>query len=135
MKKIIIFFVMCGLILPLFSFAQDGQISPPKNLDELKTFGQKVGDSFKSNFPDAVKKVWEEKVLPTWEGMYEWVKNNIWPRVEGFFKTIVKPKVQEEVEKRKPVVQEEFQKETQALKQEAPQVGQTLWERFKELIK
>jgi len=134
MKKIIILAIFIGLLLPFFSFAQQS-VSPPENIDEVKAMGQKAGTTIKEDLPGELENIFKEQVLPVWEKMYNWSVSNIWSKIDNWFQVIFQPLLKSEVEKRKPVVKEEFQKEKQELKQEAPQVGQTLWERFKELIK
>ena len=67
--------------------------------------------------------------------MLDFWENNIWPKIAGWFKKEVEPRVKQEYEKRKPMLEQEFQKEKEELKQELPKVSKSLWERFKELIK
>lgn len=133
-KILINFLIIAGLILPALSSAQQ-PLSQPENMEQARELGQKVGESAKDNLPGAIKKIWDEEVLPIWEKMYNWFKENIWLKIATFFKNLVQPKIKEEVEKRKPVVEEEFQKEKQEIKGELPDVTKSLWERFKDLIK
>ena len=126
--------IILGFIFPVLISAQQQPVSPPGNVEEIKTFGQRAGEIIKEKLPGTLENIWKEEVLPLWQKMYEWAKINIWPKVEGIFKTVVKPKVQEEYEKRKPVVKEEFQKEKEEMKSEVPQVTKSLWEKFKELL-
>jgi len=135
--KFIVILSTFGLFLPVFSFAQN-QITPPDTLEEAKEMGERVVKVGITELPEIMKKTWEEEAMPIWRAMYDkwsgWWDNtiqpwlqNIWEKIAGIFGR--------EVEKRKPVIEEEFQKEKEELKEEAPEIGKSLWERFKELIK
>lgn len=144
--KIIIFLIIGGLILPVLSFApyrtcsgagfaQQGAVSPPENLEEAKVLGEKAVQITEKELPGNLENIWDNEVLPAWQRMYGWFLANIWSKIDNWLSDVFKPLLKEEAEKRKPLIEEEFQKEKQELKQEAPQVGRTLWERFRELIK
>lgn len=126
-KNIIGFLLVLGLILPGFGFAQEtSNIQPPETLEEAKQMGKKALEVTKKELPGILEKIWKEEVLPLWQRMYDWFKENIWSRIV--------PRAKEEIEKRKSVIEKEFKKEKEELKQEVPKVGKSLWERFKELI-
>ena len=135
LRKTLIILIISALLLPSFSFAQTDKVSVPENFDEAKNIGQKAWCIIKEELPQRIERIWQEEVLPVWQKMYNWFLEKIWLKVRSWFETNFYPLIKEEVEKRKPVVEEEFQKEKQELKEEAPRVGQSLWERFKELIK
>jgi len=150
-KIIIIFSLISGLILPSFSFAQEGEESKlssspfatareqefkqPETVEEVKALGEKALEVGKKELPGVLGTIWKEEILPIWQKMYNWFKINVWPKIESWFKKEVEPRAKEEIEKRKPAIEEEFQKEKEELKEELPKVGKSLWEKFKELIK
>lgn len=141
LPKTIIILSIAILILPSFSFvlAQNQPIEMPGTLDEAKEMGEEFSQEAKEKLPGILEKLWKEEVVPVWGAMWSWAKNwwqeTIWPRITGFFKEKIKPPVEEEIEKRKTIIKEEFEKEKEELKKEAPEIGKSLWERFKEIIK
>lgn len=132
--NIILVLAIVGIITPNFSFIRGQGLTPPENIEEAKELGEKALETTQKEMPGLVEKIFNEEVLPIWQKMYDWVKANIWPKIEGFFEKFIKP----EVEKRKPVIEEEFEKEKQEMKEEVkntlPQVLKSLWEKFKDLI-
>jgi len=132
-KIIINFLVILGLILPCFSFAQKEVTSPPETLEEVKTIGMKA----LKLLPETLKGIWQE-ALGIWQTMGKKAKNfsdsyiwpwfqNIWQKIQSFFG--------KEIEERKPGIEREFKKEKEEMKEEIPKVGESLWKRFKEIIK
>jgi len=138
-KKFISILIIFGFFLPSFSFAQEQPFQPPKTLEGAKEMGEKFGEAAKEKLPGILEKLWKEEVMPIWSKMWNWAKNwlenAVWPWIIGFFKEKIKSSLEEEIEKRKPIIKEEFEKEKQEIKKEAPEVGKSLWERFKEIIK
>ncbi len=71
-----------------------------------------------------------EQELSFWQKAWSWFKENIWLKVKNWTKT--------EFEKRKEYLRENFQKEKEGIKEEikteAPRAGQSLWQRFMDLI-
>lgn len=131
-KNLVIFLIIYGLILPIFSFAQVEPISPPETLEETKGWLERAWETIKKNLPGILEKIWKEEVLPVWKRMWEWSKVNIWSKIEILFKR--------EIEKRKSIFEEGVEKEKEELKKEIkeeviPKASKSLWERFKELIK
>lgn len=61
---------MAGLFLPLTA---QGEANPPKNPEEAKGFGLEI----LKQLPEAVKEVWQERVLPLWQKMWEWSKTQL----------------------------------------------------------
>ncbi len=127
LKKIISILVIFGLFLPIFSFAQEQGILPPKDINEAKGIGEKALKVFQEDLPGILKETLTEKVFPVWKKMWDWFDANIWLKVL--------PKGKSELEKRRAIIKEEFKKEKKELKTELPEVEKSLWERFKELIK
>ena len=119
---------MINFILSTFVLAQElPKIEAPENLEEAKEMGERALKEAGKQLPGILEKVWKEEVLPIWQKMWEWFKNNIWLKIEALF--------QKEAQKRKPIIEEEFQKEKEELKEELPETTKSLWEKFKELIK
>lgn len=132
MKKIVLFLLILGILMPSFSFSE---ITPPETVEGVKALGEKALETGEKEMPGILKRIWQEEVLPVWRKMYNWFMINIWPKLVGFFNKYLKP----EIEKRKPIIDEEFQKEKEEMKksaqEEVPAATKSLWERFKELIK
>jgi hypothetical protein len=131
----LIFLIAWGLIFPLFSFAQQHSVSPPQNKEEIKNFIQKAIETIKEKIPLIVAKIWKEEVLPVWQKMYDWFKRNIWLKIENWFKDTLLPLLKGEFSENKPLIKEEFQKEKEEMKSDLPNVRESLWERFKDLIR
>ena len=113
--------------MPVLSFSQETSITPPETVGEAKEIGKKALEVGETELPSILQKIWQEDVLPIWTKMFNWFKDNIWIKIW--------PLAEEEIEKRKPIIEEEFEKEKEELKEEAPEIGKSLWEKFKELIK
>lgn len=137
-KQLIIISIICGLLLPSFSFAQLQSFQTPETLEEAKEMGEKAGEEIKEKLPGILEKMWKEDILPVWEKMYEkwseWWDSSIQPWLQSIWGKIA-TLFGKEVEKRKPMIEEEFKKEKEEIKEELPEVTKSLWEKFKELIK
>jgi len=136
MQKILSTLILFCLLAPLFVFAQsENQITPPANIEEVKEVGEKALTIGEKELPGIIQKIWKEEVVPLWLKMYGWFKSRYGDRINNWFQETIKP----ELDKRKPKVEEEFKKESGEMKtevkQELPKIGQSLWEKFKELIK
>jgi len=129
MKNLILFLIFTGLLFPSLSFSQQADL--PENPGEVKILWEKVLKIGETEIPRIAKKIWEEQVLPIWQGMYRWAKDHIWTRFYSWFQKVISP----EIEKRKPQIKEEFEKEKEEARQEIPKVGKSLWEKFKEIIR
>ena len=133
------FFAISCLIFPALTFSQTTLPSVPENPQEVKELGAKALDVAEKQGPGIVSRIWNNEVLPVWKKMFGWTKEHIWEdRLKSKLETVwagTLRVLKVEVEKRKPKVQEEFQEEKREIKQEAPQVGKSLWEKFKEIIK
>lgn len=134
MKKTLVILILFGFLLPYFSFAQVTPTTVPENMEQAKELGQKALETTQKEMPGLIKNIFQNEVLPLWQKMYNWFKENIWPKVKDWFMKFIQP----EIEKRKPGIQEEFQKKKietkEQLQTEVPKIGQSLWEKFKELI-
>ncbi len=128
-KKTILFLTVIGVLMPAFSFAQNGTATVPENWEEIKDLGQKGLETSKS-LPQILENIFKNDVLPVWEKMYGWFKINILSKLS--------PNVQKEIEERKPVIEEEFQKEKEEIKGDWPSAKTTimnLWQKIKEALK
>jgi len=134
-KKIAVISAICGLLLPVFIFAQEQGFEQPENFEEVKEIGEKSLEVGRRELPGVLEAIWEKEVLPTWQKMYDWFMTNVWPKIESWFKKEIEPRAKEEIEKRKPIIEEEFEKEKEEVKEELPKVTKSLWEKLKELIK
>lgn len=114
--KIMLIFIISGMILPLFSFAQ--AIKIPETLEEGKTFGWDIVKNLPREFLKIGQKIWERA-------------ENVWGKILSIFG--------QEIERRKEIIKKEFPGEKEEMKKEIktemPKISQSLWERFKELIK
>ncbi len=123
--------IVAILLVSLFSFgnfaAAQSSLDQPETVEEAKELGKKALEIGKKELPGIIEKIWEQEVLPIWQKMYNWFLENIWAEVW--------PYAEKEIEKRRPLIEEEFEKEKQELREEAPELGKSLWQRFKELIK
>ena len=136
-------------VSPYPSFTQ-AISSPPKksigvneqkfqNLDERSSVLGKIkimGRGFLNIFLKILKKYWQ-KALSVWEKIFHWFKNiyNLYlaPWIKKFY-TKIDGFWNREIEKKKPKIRKKFQKEKQKMKEDIPRVGNSLWQRFKELI-
>lgn len=91
MKKLIIILLIIGLVLPLFSLAQN----LPENLEDFRGIGKRIWEGFISG----IKNAWQS-ALEIWQKMWEWFKNfwnsyifpffqSIWQRILDFFQSNV----------------------------------------------
>ena len=132
-KNVIGFLLVLGLILPGVAFAdvafaqETSNFQPPATLEEAKEMGKRAFETTQKELPGILEKIWKEEVLPLWQKMYDWFKENIWSKIA--------PRAKEEIEKRKPVIEEEFKKEKEEVKEELPEVTKSLWEKLKELTR
>jgi len=138
-KKIILALIILGLLLPGFAFSeQPPSIQAPETLEEAREIGERAGKEIKEKLPGILEQIWKEEVMPIWRGMWQWF-NGVWnrhigPRIEAIWQRI-QELLGKEIEKRKPIIEEELEREKEELKKELPEVGKSLWQRFKELIK
>lgn len=120
--------IISGLILANYSFgAGMTTFHVPDTLEGVKDALYNAFLVLKERMPVILTTIWRETVIPTWQRMFDWFKENIWAKIS--------PRAREELEKRKAILKEEFPKEKEELKKEIPQASKSLWERFKELIK
>ncbi|MFH1401883.1 MAG: hypothetical protein ABIG40_02885 [Parcubacteria group bacterium] len=131
--------MILNLFAPALCCGQTQLLEQPKDFNEAEQIGQRALDVIQKDIPGLIGEVWRNEVLPVWQKMFDWVKVHIWENwlksgLKNLWQKVVRI-FREEVEQRKPIIEEEFEKEKQELKEEAPQVGKSLWEKFKELIR
>jgi len=130
---------MLGLLLPnlIFIFAQT-PVEAPGTIEEAKEITHEAIDVVEKELPEILERMWREEVIPVWRNMWKWL-SNVWnmyiePRIETLWQRIQEI-LGKEIEKRKPIIEEETTKEVEEIKKELPEVGKSLWKRFRELIK
>ncbi len=144
----VIFTILLTVVCPYLSFAQtipgfpekftasqetQNPPSVPRTLEEAKTMGEK----FLTKIPEAFSKSWQEALI-VWKKMFSWFKSfwnsYIAPWLQNLWNKILSS-LGKEVEKKKPEIKKEFQKEKEEMKEGIPRIGESLWQRFMELIR
>ncbi len=141
-KRIIIILVIFGFLFPSFAFLQNQSVKSPETLEEAKEMGEEALGTAQKKLSGILERIWKEEVLPFWGKMWDgargWWNSSIFPWLQNIWQKIL-GLLGKEVEKRKPVIEEELQKEKEEIKEEMkeelPKIGESLWERFKGLIK
>ena len=133
--KYLLSFLIFGLLLTTAVPCSLAQEPPkaPENMEEVETMGEET----LKGFPGTLEKTWQE-ALGIWKKMAEWIKDFYFSYISTWFKNIwqkICSFLGKEVERKKPEIKEGFEEEKQELKEEIPRVGQSIWERFKDLIK
>jgi len=123
MNKIIFIGVLIGLLFTQSVQAATGSI--PVNIEETL---DRVMDFLLHDLPALIKGIFEENVLPIWNRMYEWFKENIWEKI--------KPLTTEEIERRKEIAEEEARKEREELLAEIGEISikNDIWEKVKDFL-
>lgn len=137
-KKTIFTLIILGLLAPGFAFSgPQSLIETPETLEEARKIGERASEEIKEKLPGILERIWKEEVAPTWRTMWQWFRNiwdaHIWQRIETLWQKI-QTLLGKEIEKRKPLIEEGLEKEKQEIKEEMPEIGRSLWQRFKELI-
>ncbi len=104
-------------------------VKTPETIEEAKKINQETAEALKKEMPGILERLWKERVIPVWEGMWRWFESKttaFWQKIQELFG--------KEVEKRKPIIEEELIKEKQEIKKELPEIGKSSWERFRELL-
>lgn len=151
----LILFSFITFSLPYISFSQtSGNLQPPENFNQFKEEAQNTGKTVLQNLPEAVKKIWDNEVLPLWEKMW-WHFKVFWkktldPYLNKIWYSYLKPKItkiilkiekmaEKKIEEKKPQIQKEFQKKKEETKKEierqAPKATETILEKLKEILK
>lgn len=132
LRKLIIITIIFGFLFPVLIMSTLARaVEAPRTLEEAKQAAKEAGEAVQEELPGVLRRIWEEKVLPIWQGMWDWFYVNVWSKIENWFRREIEPKIEE----RKPIIEQELEKEKEEIKQELPEAGKSLWERFKELIK
>lgn len=127
LQRFIIILSIIGILIPSFSFAQ--LTEAPKTLDDAKG----VSLDILGKLPDAIKKVWNNEAWPFILKMWTWAKD-VWDKYLGDKVGELWQKFLDFIGKKAPDLQKEFEKERTEMQQDAPKVGNSLWQKFKELI-
>jgi len=148
-QKIIVFLLIVGIFLPIFGYCQT-PLEVPGTMEEAQNTAKSGIKTVLTEMPTIIKTIWREQVLPVWRKMWnlfkdawrDYIKNflrNLWystlkPQIQSIIQK-VKGLLGREIEKQKPLIEEEFQKERKEMEKEIPQVTESFWQRFKELLK
>jgi len=125
MNKIIVLGVLIGVLFAQNIQATTATESMTLNIEETlnRTIDFIVNDLF-----GLVKGLFEEKVIPLWEKMYEWIKENVWEKI--------KPLTEAEIERRKQIAEEEYQAEKEEILEEIEEISikNDIWEKIKTFL-
>ena len=128
MKKIIFLGVLIGLL-----FTQNVQaLTKPINTESISISFENTLDRVMSfilhDFPGIIKENFNEKVIPLWREMYQWIDVNIWEKI--------KPYTGAEIERRKQIAEEESKKEREELIKEIGEIStnNNVLEKIKEFL-
>jgi len=128
MKKTIILFLITGILLPSFSFAQ--VIEAPNSIDEAKAMGKNVW-SMVPNFG--------KELLQDTKQVLNWLFGGVFRIWNSYIYPILKKSVFPKVKERGPIIKEEFQKEKTEMKgeikTEIPRVRKNIWQQIKDFMK
>lgn len=148
-QKIIVFLLIVGLFLPLAGFCQE-PLKVPGTVEEAQNAAKSGIKTILTEMPTIIKTIWREQVLPVWRKMWNLFKNAWAGYIKNFLRNLwystLKPQIQSiiqkvkvilgrEIEEQKPLIEEEFQKEKEEMGKEIPQVTESFWQRFKQLLK
>jgi len=115
------------------------QAEIPETIDEAVKESKELGEEVSQKLPNAVRKIWDNEVIPFWQNMFNWIEEKIW----GNF---LEPVVQDIIdrfknfsEERRPILEQELEKEKEELKEGlregASQAKESLWQRFLDLFR
>ena len=124
MNKVIFLGILVGLL-----FIQNIQVVNAKIIaGGAEDVLNRIVDFILYELPGIIKEIFEEKVLPIWSRMYEWLKENVWENI--------KPLTREEIERRKKIAEEEAQKEKEELLQEIGEISikNEFWGKIQEFL-
>ena len=114
----------------------------PDTIDEAKEGVLNIGDKVIAAIPGVVMGIWKNEVVPAWNAVWNWAKEEVWekrvkPALETFLNK-VKELLGREIEKRKPLIEQELEQEKQELEEDiktyGKNAGKGLWERFQALF-
>ena len=125
MNKIIVLGVLIGVL-----FSQNIQAATTTDAIALnieETFNRVI-DFIVNDLFGIVKGIFKEKVIPLWEKMYEWFKENIWAKI--------KPLTEAEIERRKQIAEEESQAEKDEIIEEMEEISikNDIWGKIKTFL-
>ncbi|MCD6550337.1 hypothetical protein J7K24_02210 [bacterium] len=147
-KNFIVGLIIISFFLPCLSFATT-TIKQPENIQEAQSFFSKAIQKLTKELPSAIKKLFQEQIIPIWTKMWNWTKNlwenrlrpflyNLWysnlkAKIKGFientrnffqekFHSKIKPKEQE--------IQQEFIKEKKEMEEDVSRITHPLRDRI-----
>ena len=142
----LVFLIVITSAIPVFAFAQapqgDSILEAPETLDEVKEGTLKVGGQIADTLPGIVGNLWNTQVIPVWQNMWNWTKQELWQKkVQPIAQNLLdkgKILLGREVEQRRPIIEQKLQQTKQELTEElqiqTKRVGKSFWERFKNLF-
>lgn len=124
--KTIIFLSILGLLLPTLSFS----LEQSETSEEVKSLGRRFLDFFFNALKKAWQAIWQF-LIKLWQTIRNWLKNiwnkYIWPKLEWLGRKILSF-FGKKVEESKEAVEQKVDTEVTKTKE-------SLWQRFKNLIK
>ena len=124
MNKIIVLGILIGVL-----FSQNIQAATAESMTlNVEATLNRVVDFIANDLFGIVKEMFEEKVIPIWEKMYEWFKENIWAKI--------KPLTEAEIERRKQIAEEESQAEKDEIIEEMEEISikNDIWGKIKTFL-
>lgn len=110
-KKVMVGLVIISFFLPYPSFATS-TIKQPQNIQEAQDFFTKAVQKLSRDLPSALKKLFQEQVIPTWMKMWNWTKNlwenHIGPFFYDLWYSNLKIKIKSFIKNTRDFFQEEF---------------------------
>jgi hypothetical protein len=147
----LILFLIIIFISPfLVSSQENSGLTQPKTIEESKNFFVKAAQVLIEKMPSSIKEIWRNQVLPTWQKMWNWFsdfwKNYIGDKLNEFWYSFLKPKINlllnkfrvllnQKIEKEKPIIEKELQGKKEIIDKNISTNTQSYIEKFKELIK
>jgi len=142
----LILFVWIASLIPVFVLAQTSQgdriLEVPETLSEAKEESIKVGNKIASALPNIVENLWNTRVTPVWNNMWNWTQTTLWEqKMQPIVQNLTdwaKQLLGREVEQRRPIIEQELQEEKQEFAKDVrtygKAIGKSLWERFLDLF-
>ena len=144
MKRFLLIFLIFSFLIPAHCQGVENRvgIEPPGTFEEVVTTLKEIGREIIYGIPKSIALLWNRAVDP----VINFVDNKILPKIEyqvnrgltkieNWFLSVVKPKVEKEVEERKPVIKEELEKEADEIKQDTDKVKESAWQNLKDWAK
>ena len=124
MNKIIVLGVLIGVL-----FTQNIQAATTESITlNVEQALDRAVDFIVNDLFGLIKEIFKEKVLPMWNKMYEWFKENVWEKI--------KPLTEAEIERRKQIAEEESQAEKDEIIEEIGEISikNDVWDKIKTFL-